>query len=65
MIKLSIDCYYRNMYGGRMDLSQIKGHYEHRALLRKTYRVLREGGMVPLFAFHGSGWHDRVFAFTR
>jgi hypothetical protein len=47
------------------DLSEISGHYEHRSQLRKRHRVLREGGMVPLFAFHGKGWHDRVFAFAR
>ena len=27
--------------------------------------VLKEGGMIPLFAYWGNGWHDRVFAFAR
>lgn len=27
--------------------------------------VLRDGGMIPLFAFYSDGWHDRVFTFAR
>jgi len=49
----------------RGDLSSIKGHYEHRAMMRRNYSVLREGGMIPLFGFYKGGWHDRVFAFAR
>ncbi len=47
------------LYRGWQDLSMIKGHYEHRALLRRNNAVLRVGGMIPLFAFYGDGWHDR------
>jgi len=47
------------------DLGGIRGHYEHRMLLRRNTPVLREGGMIPIFAFYKSGWHDRVFAFAR
>jgi len=47
------------------DLASIRGHYEHRMLLRKNTPVLREGGMIPIFAFYKQGWHDRVFGFAR
>ena len=49
----------------KIDFNQIRGHYEHRIMMRKNYTVLREGGMLPLFAYYGNGWHDRVFAFSR
>ncbi len=49
----------------RTPLHQICGHYDHRGLLRRTHRVLTEGGMIPLFARYEFGWHDRVFAFAR
>eukprot|EP01119_Soliformovum_irregulare_P020831 TRINITY_DN6809_c0_g1_i1.p1 TRINITY_DN6809_c0_g1~~TRINITY_DN6809_c0_g1_i1.p1 ORF type:complete len:2064 (+),score=697.75 TRINITY_DN6809_c0_g1_i1:71-6262(+) len=47
------------------EMSVIRGHYEHRSTLRRTFGVLREGGMMPLLAYHSWGWHDRVFAFCR
>eukprot|EP01117_Protostelium_nocturnum_P000558 TRINITY_DN1062_c0_g1_i1.p1 TRINITY_DN1062_c0_g1~~TRINITY_DN1062_c0_g1_i1.p1 ORF type:complete len:1929 (+),score=827.64 TRINITY_DN1062_c0_g1_i1:180-5966(+) len=47
------------------DLTSIRGHYEHRMLLRRNTPVLREGGMIPIFAFYKGSWHDRVFAFAR
>ena len=48
------------------NLNQIKGHYDHRVQLRKKYAVLREGGMIPLFAYYATSfWHNRVFAFAR
>eukprot|EP01114_Cavostelium_apophysatum_P006786 TRINITY_DN1825_c0_g1_i1.p1 TRINITY_DN1825_c0_g1~~TRINITY_DN1825_c0_g1_i1.p1 ORF type:complete len:1954 (+),score=547.30 TRINITY_DN1825_c0_g1_i1:198-6059(+) len=56
---------FTRVFNTQRDLVQIKGHYEHRASLRKNYAVLREGGMIPLFTFYGDGWHDRVFAFAR
>ncbi len=46
----------------------IAAHYAHRARLRQTYRVLRDGGFLPLLTFWGDSqksWHDRVFAFAR
>jgi hypothetical protein len=46
----------------------IAAHYAHRARLRNTYRVLRDGGFLPLLTFWGesqNSWHDRVFAFAR
>lgn len=46
----------------------IAAHYAHRARLRSTYRVLRDGGFMPLLTFWGesqNSWHDRVFAFAR
>ena len=46
----------------------IAAHYAHRARLRSTYRVLRDGGFLPLLTFWGDSekaWHDRVFAFAR
>ena len=45
---------------------EIAGHYSHRSRLRSTYRVLRDGGFLPLLTFWGEkSWHDRVFAFAR
>lgn len=46
-------------------LKAIQGHYEHRSQLRKNFPVLRNGGFIPLFAFWGNGWHDKVFSFAR
>jgi len=39
----------------RIDFSAIKGHYEHRSMMRRTYPVLREGGLIPLFAYSAGG----------
>jgi len=45
---------------------QIRGHYVHRAKLRRQYSVLRDGGMILLYAKYDQlGWHERVFAFAR
>eukprot|EP01096_Ripella_sp_DP13-Kostka_P018167 TRINITY_DN9738_c1_g1_i1.p1 TRINITY_DN9738_c1_g1~~TRINITY_DN9738_c1_g1_i1.p1 ORF type:complete len:1214 (+),score=495.01 TRINITY_DN9738_c1_g1_i1:23-3643(+) len=49
----------------------IHGHYIHRAKLRQEHAVLRQGGLVPLYARYShpasreDPWHDRVFAFAR
>eukprot|EP01113_Clastostelium_recurvatum_P041896 TRINITY_DN6726_c0_g1_i2.p1 TRINITY_DN6726_c0_g1~~TRINITY_DN6726_c0_g1_i2.p1 ORF type:complete len:1859 (-),score=472.99 TRINITY_DN6726_c0_g1_i2:78-5654(-) len=43
----------------------IKGHYQHRAFMRKTQKVLTTGSYLPLKAFHKFGQHERVFAFCR
>jgi starch synthase len=51
---------------GISSLTQIRGHYVHRAKLRRQYSVLRDGGMILLYAkYDQRGWHERVFAFAR
>ena len=47
-------------------LSEIRGHYVHRASMRKNIKVLNDGGLILLYAKVNSNvWHDRVFAFAR
>ena len=47
-------------------LSEIRGHYVHRAKLRTDISVLHDGGMILLYAkVNQKTWHDRVFAFAR
>jgi hypothetical protein len=49
----------------KQGMPTILGHYEHRITMRKTLKVLQQGEMVPLLAFHKYGQHKRVFAFAR
>lgn len=49
--------------GSGMDISQIKGHYAHRQLVRQQIEALRVGTMCPLRA--DAHLAEQVFAFAR
>eukprot|EP00026_Physarum_polycephalum_P000161 Phypoly_transcript_00161.p1 GENE.Phypoly_transcript_00161~~Phypoly_transcript_00161.p1 ORF type:complete len:2059 (-),score=306.68 Phypoly_transcript_00161:106-6282(-) len=44
---------------------QIRGHYIHRATMRKNNPLLHSGGMLPLLCYSMTAWHDMVFGFAR